>query len=52
MAIYENGSIILFIEVNSYTPDRINIIKNGKFVDDIIEIKPDYVTKTHLSDGK
>lgn len=36
---------------NPSTPDRIDIIKNGKLIDGIIEIKPDYVTKTQLSDG-
>ena len=51
LAIYENGSIISFIEETSSTPDRIDIIKNGKLVDDIIEIKPDYVTNNQLSDG-
>ena len=51
LAIYENETIISCIEVTSLTPDRIDIIKNGKFADGIIEIKPDYDTKTHLSDG-
>ena len=41
-----------YIEETSSIPDRIDIIKNGKFADGIIEIKPDYVTKTHLFDGK
>ncbi len=50
LAIYENETIISCIEVTSLTPDRIDIIKNGKFADGI-EIKPDYATKTHLSDG-
>ena len=48
-AIYENGSIISCIEVNSSMLDRIDIIKNGKLV--VIEIKLDYFTKTQLSDG-
>ena len=49
-AIYENGTIISCIKEKPYTPDRIDIIKNGKLIDGIIEIKPDYVTKTQLSD--
>ena len=32
LAIYENGTIISCIEVTSPTPDRIDIIKNGKLV--------------------
>ena len=51
LAIYENETIISCIEETSPTPDRIDIIKNGKLMEGIIENKPDYVTKTQLSDG-
>ena len=50
-AIYENGSIISCIEEPQSTLDRIDIIKNGKLVDGIIENIPNYVTKTQLSNG-
>ena len=50
-AIYQNGTIISCIKKNPSIPDRIDIIKNGKLIDGIIEIKPDYVIKTQLSDG-
>ena len=46
-AIYENGTIISCVIETLSTPDRIDIIKNGKLIDGIIENKPDYVNKTH-----
>ena len=51
LPVYENETIISCIEETSPTPDRIDIIKNGKLMDGIIENKPDHVTKTQLSDG-
>ena len=48
---YENGIIIKCIKENPSTPDRIDIIKNGKLIDGIIENKPDYAIKAQLSDG-
>ncbi len=50
-AIYENGTIISCVKETLSTPDRIDIIKNGKLIDGIIENKPDYIIKTQLSDG-
>ena len=50
-AIYENGKIISCIEKIDSTPGRIDIIKSGKLVDGIIEIKGDHVTKTQLDNA-
>ena len=36
---------------NPSTPDRIDIIKNGKLLDNIIEVKGDHVTKTQLDNA-
>ena len=49
--IYENGKIISCIKEDYSTPERIDIIKNGKLIDGIIEIKPEHVIKTQLSDS-
>ena len=50
-AIYENGKIISCIEKIDSTPDRIDIIKSGKLVEGIIELKGDHVTKTQLDNA-
>ena len=50
-AIYENGKIISCVENIASTPDRIDIIKNGKLVDGIIEEKGSHVTKTQLENA-
>ena len=49
--IYQNETIISCIKETAPTPDRIDIIKNGTLIDGIIEIKPNYVDKTQLSEG-
>ena len=49
-AIFEKGAIISCIKETLSTPDRIDIIKNGKLIDGIIENLPDYAIKTQLSD--
>ena len=50
-AIYENGKIVSCEEKTASTPDRIDIIKNGKLFDNIIEIKGDHVIKTQLDNA-
>ena len=50
-AVYEDGKIVSCEEKIASTPDRIDIIKNGKLNDSIIEIKGDHVTKTQLDNA-
>ena len=50
-AIYENGKIISCVENIASTPDSIDIIKSGKLLDNIIEVKGNHVTKTQLDNA-
>ena len=51
ISLYEDKKIISCIKKSYLTPDRIDIIKNGKLMYDNIEIIPNHVIKTQLSDS-